>query len=170
MTFQARTCSRGVTLLELIVVISILSIMLGVMTPLFRNSYTNLEIRNAYKNIAAVFGHAQERAIMEEREFRINFDRRQGAYWLSYRDDPMEFPAKFVDLNTDAGRVRFVPGAVKLTFIEGAKYDRKSGARSITFYPNGTADRATVQFRSTSGDSFRIETAREAGMVSIKER
>ena len=156
-------------MLELIVVVSILGIMLGVMAPLFSGSYTSLEIRNAYKNIATMFRHAQERAIMEEREFRVNFDRRGGTYWLSYRNDPMLLPPKFVKLNTDAGRARPLPETVQLVFIR-ADRDRKTGAKYITFYPNGGADKATVRFRGARGDSFVIETGRETGIVRIKER
>lgn len=157
-------------MLELIVVVTILGILLGVMTPLFRNSYTNLEVRDTYKTLAAVFRHAQERAIMEEREFRVNINRFERTYWLSYREDPMEFPAKFVDLTTDAGRVRALPETVKLLFIEGAKYDRKSRSRHITFYPNGAADKTIVRFRGTSHDSFIIQTGRETGIVTVTER
>jgi prepilin-type N-terminal cleavage/methylation domain-containing protein len=165
-----RTCSRGVTLLELIVVVTILGIMLSVMTPLFRDSFTSLEAQNAYKNVAALFRHAQERAIMEEREFRLNLERLEGAYWLTYRDNPMKFPAEFVDLNTDAGRVRWLPETVRISLVDNAKYDRKTRARYITFYPNGSADRVTVQLRGTAGGSFRIETGRDTGIVTIKER
>lgn len=170
MTSCPRTCSRGVTLLELIVVVTILGIMLSVMTPLFRGSFTNLEVQNAYKNVAALFRHAQERAIMEEREFRLNLDRLEGTYWLTYRENPMKFPAEFIDLNTDAGRVRWLPETVRINLIDNAKYDRKNRARYVTFYPNGSADRVTVQLRGASGGSFRIETGRDTGIVTTKER
>ena len=118
MTSCLRTCSRGVTLLELIVVVTILGIMLSVMVPMFSGSFTGLEVRNAYKNIAAVLRHAQERAIMEEREFRVNLAKQEGMYWLTYREDQMVSPPKFVDLNTDAGRVRFLPESGKVSFID----------------------------------------------------
>ncbi len=170
MTSCLRTCSRGVTLLELIVVVTILGIMLGAMVPMFGGSFTGLEVRNAYKNVAAVLRHAQERAIMEEREFRVNFAKQEGMYWLTYREDQMVSPPKFVDLNTDAGRVRFLPESVRITFIDDAEYDRQTRARYITFYPSGTADRVTLQLRGTKSDSFRIETGRDTGIITIKER
>jgi type II secretory pathway pseudopilin PulG len=159
-----------VTLLELVVVVTILGIMLSVLTPLFSGSFTGLEVRNAYKNVAAVLRHAQERAIMEEREFRVNFVKHEGMYWLTCRDDPMQTPPKFVDLKTDAGRVKFLPESVEISFIDDAKYDRETRARYITFYPSGTADRVTLQLRGTGSGSFRIETGRDTGIITIKER
>ena len=169
MTSRAGKCSRGFVLLELLVVVTILAIMFGTMTPLFRRSYTDLRIRNAYKDIAAIVKHAQERAIMEEREFRVNFDEKEGTYWLSYREDPMEFPANFVNLNTDAGRPKLLPEGVAFTDIR-ANRDRETHAQYITFYPNGTADRATVRLRDVRYRSFIMETGRDTGIVIVKER
>jgi len=169
MTCYPRTGSRGFVLIELLVVVTILAIMFGTMTPLFRNSYTNLSIRNAYKDIAATVRHAQERAIMEEREFRVNFDEREGMYWLSYRDDPMQFPAKFVTLDTDEGAPRLLPEGVAFRNIV-AKRDKETRAHYITFYPSGTADKATVRLRDTRYRSFIIETGRETQIIMFKER
>ena len=169
MTSRAWRCNRGFVLLELIVVVTILGIMFGVMTPLFRSSYTQLRIRNAYKDITALVRHAQERAIMEEREFRVNFNRRERTYWLSYREDPLEYPAKFADLHTDAGRVRSLPDGVNFAFIRAAR-DRKSRANYITFYPNGSADRAIVRFRDARLRSFIVETSTDGEIVAIKKR
>lgn len=171
MTSRAPTSSRrGVTLLELLVVVTILGIMLSVTAPLFRGAYTSLEVRNAYKDVMAMFRHAQERAIMEEREFRVNLDQQAGAYWLSYRKDPMEFPGKFVDVKRGPGEVKWLPETVQILFIQGSKYDKDTRAEYISFYPNGAADRATVRFRAANRGSFLLETGREAGIVNIKER
>jgi len=164
-----QTGSRGFVLIELLVVVTILAIMFGTMTPLFRRSYTNLCIRNAYKDIAATVRHAQERAIMEEREFRVNFDEREGMYWLSYRDDPMEFPAKFVALDTDEGAPTVLPDGLTFRNIV-AKRDKETRARYITFYPNGTADKATVRLRDMRYRSFIIETGRDTEIIVFKER
>lgn len=170
MTSRAGIYRRGFVLLELIVVVTILAIMFGVMTPLFRRSYTNLRTRTAYKNIIAAIRHAQERAIMEEREFRVNFNEREGTYWLSYREDPMEFPARFVDLETDAGRIRSLPEGVKFWYII-ANRDKKTRAMFITFYPNGAVDKeAKVRLRDdVRHRSFIIETGTDHGIVTIKE-
>ena len=169
MTSQAGNSSHGFTLFEILVVVTILGILFGVMTPLFRNSYTNLELRNSYKNIAATIKHAQERAIMEEREFRVNFDRRERTYWLSYREDPLEFPARFVDLKTDAGRPRSLPEEVTFALIR-ANRDRKTRANYITFYPNGAADKATVRLRDRSHKSFLIETGKDREIIAFREK
>ncbi len=169
MTSCSRTCSRGVTLLELIVVVTILAIMFGVMTPLFRNSYTNLRIRSAYKDINAGIRHAQERAIMEEREFRVNFDERENTYWLSYREDPLEFPATFVNLDTDAGRQRTLPEGISFWNIKASR-DSKTRTDYVTFYPNGAVDEARLRLRDdVRHRSFIIETGTDEGMVIIKE-
>lgn len=170
MTLRAGTYKRGFVLLELIVVVTILGIMFGVMTPLFRRSYNNLRIRSAYKDITAAIRHAQERAIMEEREFRVNFDEREGTYWLSCREDPMEFPATFVNLSTDAGRPRSLPEGLSFWYIIASR-DRKNRTDYITFYPNGAVDKeAKVRLRDdVRHRSFVIETGTDEGIVTIKE-
>jgi len=169
MTSCRRTCSSGMTLLELMVVVTILAIMFGVMTPLFRSSYTNLRIRSAYKDITASIRHAQERAIMEEREFRVNFNGRENTYWLSYREDPMEFPARFVNLDTDAGRPRSLPEGVSFWNVKASR-DSKTRTDYVTFYPNGAVDESRLRLRDdVRHRSFIIETGTDEGMVIIKE-
>jgi len=106
---------------------------------------------------------------MEEREFRVNFDEREELYWLTYREDPMEFPAKFVNLDADAGRPKLLPEGVAFAHIQ-ANRDRETRARYITFYPNGTADRGTVRLRDMRYRSFVMETGRDTEIVVFKER
>jgi hypothetical protein len=90
-------------------------------------------------------------------------------YWLSYRGDPMKFPPTFVNLESGAGHAQALPDGVTVSFVK-ANRDRETGANYITFYPNGAADKATVRFRDVNRGSYLIETGREIGIISTKER
>ncbi len=84
-----RTTQSAFTLLELLVVVSIISIALGLLTPLFRKTFLDLQLNSSAQEIVSLMRYAQERAIVENTVFRLNLDTENGSYWLT-----MENPDK----------------------------------------------------------------------------
>lgn len=61
-----RPASRGMTLLEMMLVISILGLMLGVVVPIFHRTLVQLQLNGSAQQLAADLRHWQQRAISEE--------------------------------------------------------------------------------------------------------
>jgi len=61
----------GVTLLELVVVIAILSLMVGLVAPRFGNWMENWKLRSAAEHVAETLRDARVRAIYEQRYYLV---------------------------------------------------------------------------------------------------
>lgn len=73
-TGKKRRSNSGFTLIELVLVIFLISILVALSTPLFKRTFTNLELKNVSFNIAKIISYAREMAIVERANYRINFD------------------------------------------------------------------------------------------------
>ena len=147
---------KGLTFIELILVISILSILTAISTPMFRHTFDSLQVRNLCRDISKLSKYVQERAIMEQVIHRINFDVSNKEYWVSIAKDPLN-PEKFVRLNNKFGRMRrFSPNIV----LECAK-------PYTVFYPDGSADELTIYVSGADGEVYTLTNKETTGYVKI---
>ena len=70
---RASSRRSGFTLLEILLVTVILAILLGLVTPRFRNSFDSLQFKNFVLNTAALLRYAHDRAILEKETYRLAF-------------------------------------------------------------------------------------------------
>ncbi len=74
---------KGLTIIELVVVLSILSILLSIATPSFHRHVANTNLRTAARDMASDIAALKERAIAENASFTISFDQGQNSYTFS---------------------------------------------------------------------------------------
>ncbi len=147
---------KGLTFIELILVISILSILTAISTPLFRHTFDNLQVRNLCRDISKLSRYAQERAIMEQVVHRINFDINSKEYWVSIAKDPLN-PEKFTTLNNKLGRKRrFSPNIL----LECTK-------PYTVFYQDGRADELTIYVSGADGEVYTVTNKETTGYAKI---
>ena len=150
---------KGLTFIELILVISILGILTAISTPLFRHTFDNLQVSNLCRDISKLSKYAQERAIMEQIIHRIDFDVNNNEYWVSVAKDPLN-PEKFIRLNNKFGRMRrFSPNIV----LECAK-------PYAVFYPDGRADELTIYVAGADGEVYTLTNKKTTGYVKVFKR
>ncbi|MCK4402053.1 prepilin-type N-terminal cleavage/methylation domain-containing protein, partial [bacterium] len=147
---------KGLTFIELILVISILSILTAISTPMFRHTFDNLQVRNFCRDISKLSKYAQERAIMEQVLHRIDFDVNNKEYWVSTAKDPLN-PEKLTGLNNKFGRMRRFPPNIVL---ECAK-------PYAVFYPDGTADELTMYISGADGEVYTLTNKETTGYVKV---
>jgi prepilin-type N-terminal cleavage/methylation domain-containing protein len=100
-----RSNRRGLTLLELLVVVFILSILLAVSIPIFRVPAEEKAIREAARSVSAALGMARTRALETGRPYGVRFERlggtSQGSGRLSFVTVPPPYAGDY-----DSSRLR----------------------------------------------------------------
>ena len=147
---------KGLTFIELILVISILSILTAISTPLFRRTFDNLQVRNFCRDISKLSKYVQERAIMEQVIHRIDFDVNNKEYWVSIAKDPLN-PEKFIALNNKLGRKRRFSHNILLECTKP----------HAVFYPDGRADELTIHVAGADGEVYTLTNKETTGYVKI---
>ena len=147
---------KGLTFIELILVISILSILTAISTPLFRRTFDSLQVRNLCRDISKLTKYVQERAIMEQVIHRIDFDVNNNEYWVSIAKDPLN-PEKFIALNNKLGRKRrFSPNIL----LECTK-------PYAVFYPDGRADELHLYITGKNDEIYTASNKETTGYAKI---
>ena len=159
---------RGFTLMELVVVLTILFILLGGVVPLFQGSISWARGDRASRDFVALMKHAQERAVADATEYRFYMNRDTGRYWLM-RFRGMDGEEKvFEPVGELDGGVRVLPESVELERPE-AHRDRARDAYYIAFHASGACDYASVALERSDGVTVRIKTKGRLGQFEVDE-
>ena len=134
----------GFTVIEMIVVVTVLAILTAVIVPVYGNSISAMKARSARGDFVATVLFAQELAVRESREIRVCLDQEEGAYWIEgwvsgFGEDKVFEP---VGDGSQSGVRRF-PDSITLTQMR-AREDRKRDLHYIACFPNGACDRARI--------------------------
>lgn len=138
------------TLLELLVVILIISIALGFLTPLFRKTFLDIQLNSSAQDIVSLMRYAQQRAIIENVSFRLNLDTENGSYWLTMEESDKQSYSK---LRGNFGRLYTIAGELKMEARES----------SVDFYPDGEAGDVRIKITSPNNKGLIITLKSEAG-------
>lgn len=158
----------GFSLLELIVVLALISVMAGMVAPMFGASIGTVQFRNARNDLIATLQFAQELAVREGREYRFYLDKRAGAYWLEALAEHKGPIKTFVPVEAGFGQRQQLPEYVALSQVKARK-DRKSPDVFIGCYPNGATDEGQITLvdKRRNGRSARIEVSGVLGKVAV---
>ena len=146
----------GFTLIELILSSVIIAVLVGVATPLFRKTFTDLELKNMCFNVSKLIGYAQEKAVLENTQYKLVIDK-EGAKYYIVKSDPSA-PGGQRRLEERYGR----------TFLLPRGYELKSDKAQIVFYPDGHSDKAAIYF-SGKNKSIGLKVKGNLGYVDIEE-
>lgn len=159
----------GFTLMELIIVLTIIAIISAAVIPVFGASFNTIRRDHALRDFLAALRYSQERAVAETCEYRVVIDPETRSYRITRM-------VKF-----DRGEKTFKPiderfGA-KMTFPEEfeikkptARRDRETRTYFIAFFPNGACDEALVPFTVNGKRDVSVLTNGRNGHIEIKER
>lgn len=127
------------TLVELLVVCTILGVLLAGTVPAFRGSFRGAELRKAASDVAATLDYARTRAVCEECAYQVQFDCTANTYCLLGFSDPSQMEEGPESENTILKRP--LPKEVQ---ADTTDYAKSSGRFSVTFYPDGSADEGRI--------------------------
>lgn len=162
--------NAGVTLMELIVVISILAALTGMVLPVYHDAYNSTRIADGVADFYATLQYAESIAISEAVEYRVYVNPEENAYWVAHLVGIEQGEKIFEEVDDAYRRLTYLPR--KLQFKKPKAYEDPEidGAYYITFYPSGACDYATF-FIEREGLRFRkyeIETGGRAGRIELR--
>lgn len=127
---------RGITLIELIIVMVIIGIGATLMAPGISSWLPRYRLRNATREVASALRLAQLKAISTNTTYRVSFDATAGNFILQYQDSGGGF------VNDDAAGS--LPPGVRIHNINFA-------GNGADFFPNAMATAGDVVLVNTKG-------------------
>jgi len=136
---------RGVTLIELLIVATVIALVVGLSFPSAAAGVDSLRIRSASDKIVAFLNTALDRADRRQQVVEIRISVRENA-----------ISARTADLSFD--RTFEVPEPIRITAVEPALAEGANPdiQRRFLVYPGGTAPRIAIDLASHDGRRRRV--------------
>ncbi len=159
--FRQPDSRRGLTLLELILVMVILSTVLAMAAPSLRGFFASRRGDDAAAQILTLTQFARSQAISEGLIYRLNFDTRERTCWLT-----VQKAGTFERLETGFGKAYTVPKDLVIV-LEGIEQEDRDVF--VQFTPYGTVTAATIRLIDRRGRALEIACPTVTESFSITE-
>jgi general secretion pathway protein H len=143
---------KGVTLIELIVVVAIIAIGAVLTTPNISGWLPNYRLRNATRDVASSMRLAQLKAVSNNTQYQVVFNPGNSTYVLQYRDTGGNW--------VDEGSTLTLPTGVN--FVTTLLGD------TATFSPNSTATNGNITLNNTKGATKMVRLLGLTGRIRIE--
>lgn len=159
--------SGGFTLLEIMVVITIIAALVSISIPAFRGTFKNIEIRNEVRSLAGTLRYTQRYAVQNSVPTKMVLNKGNMEY---YPQEMVDFGSKrYENIKAPGIEVRKMPDSVKIKSIVFGKSGMGSEAGFI-FLPDGTAlDSATIIMGDGKDIEYEIKINRVTGIASFRK-
>ncbi|MBI4336026.1 MAG: hypothetical protein HY589_05165 [Candidatus Omnitrophica bacterium] len=148
----------GFTLIELLIVGAVILALVSISSPLFQKSFADLQLRQTASNIARFAGLAQQRAIIDRRIYKLQFDFEERSYRLFFAGGEGQ-AVKFESPRDRFGRRFLIPEGLQMS----------GQTREALFYPDGKCDVIELGLKNKNGKFLVIATTGMLGDVVINE-
>lgn len=164
----ARPSGDGFSLLELIVVLSVLTIITASVVPVFSGSLSRLRGDRSLRNFIATLKYAHERAVVQSVEYRVYLVPESGEFWLARFEGFERGQKYFEELDERRGNRERISDVFTIERPR-ARRDSGSDAYYVAFYPDGASDEARMRFtKADEGGRVEISTTGVLGRVEVK--
>lgn len=123
----SRSASAGVTLLELLIVLSIMAIIAALVLPTFGNGVSSSELKGSAREVAAVLRFARSEALATRQETRVVLDLEGRTFAIDH-----------------GGRPRTLPRLVELKLFTAQSDLVSDKVGAIRFFPDGGSNGGRV--------------------------
>lgn len=151
------TRKAAFTLIELTLVTVIILTLIGLSIPLFRKTFTNLSSRNAAFNISKLVTYAQEKAIIDRKNYKLVFDFGRREYRL-FESTSSDGKLVYKKIKGRFGKGFTLPQGLYFDG-SGASAGRTSTEKTvkqIVFYPDGRCDELSIEVTDNKDAGCRI--------------
>ena len=154
----------GFTLIELMVVITIIGIMTALMIPEMKGTFQDALLRSTSRELINVFDLAYSRAVSLNQLRRVRLDEKTGRY-LVEKQVAENGQENFVPAEDVPGSKGELDSRITVEFhppgelssdktAEASALENDASGVAISFYPDGTADGGDITLRDREG--FRL--------------
>ncbi len=160
-----RAYRAGFTLVELMIVMTLLAVMALGVAPVFRGSLARARADHAARDLFAEIKAAQESAVSEGVEHRVYFDLKKNTYWPARPGVTEEGERGFLPIEVPGGEAIRAPDRLVIADVKGRKGG--AGAVYLAFYPSGVGDAGTIKLVDAADRSRRFTIATNGTRASI---
>jgi type II secretion system protein H len=161
--------ASGFTLMELIVVMTIITLLTAAVVPIYQGSLTRIRQDRATRDFVAYLKYAQERAITDATEYRFYLHEETRRYWVMRLQAVEDGDKEFAFLDEGAIEVKQLPEGIEFERPK-ARFDKDRDAHFVAFYSTGACDYATITLETTDGDELKLETKGRLGRFEVTEK
>ena len=156
---SSKTYSRsGFTLLELMVVMTLLAVLAAGVTPVFRGALSGVRAEDEARDLVAMLEYAQARAITDAVEYRVYVAPTLNSYWLERAEIRGGRAVNFTVVTDQVVKRTVLPPTAQLAEPR-ARREGKQLLYYVAFYPNGMCDEALLGISDLDDEStFLIST------------
>jgi type II secretory pathway pseudopilin PulG len=149
------------TLIELFIVSAVILVLVGFSTPLFRRTFSDLELRETAANITSFITFAQHKAVSDSAICKLVFDYDRKTYrlFMASAAPGVEGALGYINPKDRFGRLFKMPADLK---AEGR-------AAELFFYPDGHCDKFAIRLSNKNGKTITLATTGVLGNVTVKE-
>jgi type IV fimbrial biogenesis protein FimT len=143
---------RGVTLIELVVVMAIIAIGAAFVAPNIGAWIPNYRLRSATRDVTSAMRMAQMKAISNNTQYHVSFNPGAGSFILQYQDTGGNW--------INDGIAQTLPQGV---LINGISFP----GNNAQFNPNSTSSTGSITLRNTKGSEKTITLTTSTGRVHV---
>ena len=142
--------SRGFTIIEMMIILAIIGVILTVAAPNFNAYRQNTNLKEAARDISSDISLYKQRAVAENRRYRINFSAAANTYTIQQETVVNNTgTGNYVDLITKT------VGAGNANIVISGTPSFSGGVTYVTFNPRGTSGAGSLMLQHT----IRLSTA-----------
>jgi len=143
---------KGITLIELIIVMVIIAIGAALMVPSIGAWLPNYRLRAAARDIVSTMRMAQMKAVSGNTDYRVSFDTGSGTYILQRNSGGVFF---------DDGVSQTLPAGIVISAISFP-------GNNAEFNPNSTSSTGSITLINTKGSTRTVSLTTATGRVSVQ--
>ncbi len=149
---------NGFTLVELSVVLLIIGLLATILIPNIGRLGGD-DVRESIRKIGGLIQYLYGEASIQNRNFYLNFDLEDGSYNVTVgKENKEEGTVEMIPYEDDFVKKKYtLPSSVKIEDIDTISRGKISeGKVTITFYPEGFVDPATIHFKNKNDDEMTL--------------
>jgi Tfp pilus assembly protein FimT len=147
MTILATGRIKGVTLIELFLVIIIIGVLVGISLPSLKATFNNLRLDSFSRELQSLMNYLHERSIVEKKVIYLNIDNNKKEIWAEIKGEQAQTRLKTLGFGDD----------IKI----------ETDSEEIIFYPDGEITKATIEVRNHYNQKISLTTKGVFGGVKI---
>ena len=164
--------SKGFSLMELIIVLTILALSISIVTSSLSNLSRTIELKAAAKKVSGILRYYRSEAVNKGSVYQVLFDPELRA--VKVQSVSLTEPAEETEADQKKGgegakTLYGLPEGVQMKELDFPSPEYPCDLPAVEFYPNGGSNGGSVLINSPERKGYRIKVDFLTGMVEVEK-